>query len=90
MKQIQFSGMRHGGDHEEQNFCLAFRVIGQDLDNITTEAIEDYMVICRNGALPDLALNLELHEEIHVPCVPMTAASTSQDELGDIKDRELK
>ena len=56
MKQIQFSGMRNGGGHEavedeEQAFCLAFRAMGKDLDNITTEAIKAYMVLCRNSAL---------------------------------------
>ena len=65
MKQMQFSGMRDGGGHEavedeEQAFCLAFRAMGKDLDNITTEAIKAYMVLCRNSSLPDLALNLEL------------------------------
>ena len=62
---MQFSGMRNGGGHEavedeKQAFCLAFRVMGKDLDNITTEAIKAYMVLCRNSSLPDLALNLEL------------------------------
>ena len=56
--------MRNGDDHEvledeEQAFCLAFGDMGKDLDNITTEAIKAYMVLCRNSSLPDLALNLE-------------------------------
>ena len=56
MKQMQFSGMRTGDTHgavedEEQAFCLAFRAMGKDLDNITTEAIKAYMVLCRNSAL---------------------------------------
>ena len=46
-------------EDEEQAFCLAFRAMGKDLDNITTEAIKAYMVLCRNSSLPDLALNLE-------------------------------
>ena len=62
---MQFSEMRNGGGHEavedeEQAFCLAFRAMGKELDNITTEAIKAYMVLCRNSSLPDLALNLEL------------------------------
>lgn len=44
---------------EEQAFCLAFRTMGKDLDNITREAIKAYMVLCRHSSLPDLALNLE-------------------------------
>ena len=45
MKQMQFSGMRNGGGREamedkEQIFCLAFRAMGKDLDNITTEALK--------------------------------------------------
>lgn len=64
MKQIQFSRMKKRGSHEvskdkEQAFRLAFRVMGRDLDNITTEAIKAYMVLCRNNSLPDLAWNLE-------------------------------
>ena len=55
-----FPGMRNGGGHEavedeEQAFRLAFRDMGKDLDNITTEAIKAYMVLCRNSALSDLA-----------------------------------
>jgi hypothetical protein len=30
------------------------------------------------------------HEEIHISSGPMTAALSSQGELGDIKNRELK
>ena len=61
---MQFSGVRNGDSHEaveykEQAFCLAFRAMGKDLDNITTEAIKAYMVLCRNSSLPDLALNME-------------------------------
>ena len=61
---MQFSGMRNGDGHEAvedggQAFHLAFRAMGKDLDNITTEAIKAYMVLCRNSSLPDLALNLE-------------------------------
>jgi hypothetical protein len=41
--------------------------MGKDLDNITTEAIKAYTVHCRNSSLWDLALKLELQEEIHVP-----------------------
>ena len=56
--------MRNGGGHEavedeEQAFCLAFRAMGKDLDNITTEAIKAYMVLCRNSSLSDMALNVE-------------------------------
>ena len=63
MKQMWFSGVRNGGGHEaeedeEHAFCLAFRAMGKDLDNITTEAIKAYMVLCRKSSLPDLALNL--------------------------------
>lgn len=63
---MRFSGMRNGGgggheavEVEEQAFCLAFRTMGKDLDNITREAIKAYMVLCRHSSLPDLALNLE-------------------------------
>ena len=64
MRQMQFSVIRNKVGHrsvedEEQAFCLAFRAMGKDLDNITTEAIKAYMVLCRNSSLPDLALNLE-------------------------------
>ena len=61
-----------------------------DLDNITTEATEAYMDLCRNCSLQDLALNLELYEKIHVPSGPMTATLISQGERGDIEDRGLK
>ena len=61
---MQYSVMRNGDGHEvmegeEQALHLAFRAMGKDLDNITTEAIKAYMVLCRSGSLPDLALNLE-------------------------------
>jgi hypothetical protein len=51
MKQMWFSGVRNGGGHEaeedeEHAFCLAFRAMGKDLDNITTEAIKAYVVLC--------------------------------------------
>jgi len=64
MKQMQFSGIRNEHGHEtvedeDEAFCLAFRAMGKDLDNITTEAIKTYMVFCRKSLLPDLALNLE-------------------------------
>ena len=50
MKQMQFSGMRNGGGHEavedeEQAFCLAFRAMGKNRDNITTEVIKAYTVL---------------------------------------------
>jgi hypothetical protein len=45
---------------EEQALHLAFRAMGKDLDNITTEAIKAYIFFCRNSSLPDLALNVEL------------------------------
>jgi hypothetical protein len=56
---MQLSGMRNGCGHEavddkEQIFYLAFRAMGKDLDNITTEAIKAYMVLCRNCSLQDL------------------------------------
>ena len=43
--------MRNGGGYEavedkEQVFCLAFKAMGKDLDNITTEAIKAYVVLC--------------------------------------------
>ena len=41
-------------------FAWPFRAMGKDLDNITTEAIKAYMVLCRNSSLLDLALSLEL------------------------------
>ena len=62
MRQIQFSGTRNGHEaveDEKQAFCLAFRVMGKDLDNITTEAIKAYMVLYGNGSLADLALILD-------------------------------
>jgi hypothetical protein len=48
--------MRNGGGHEavedeEQAFCLAFKAMGKNLNDITTEAIEAYMVLCRNSSL---------------------------------------
>ena len=56
---MQFSGMRNGGGHEavedeEQAFCLAFKAMGKNLNDITTEAIKAYMVLCRNCSLQDL------------------------------------
>ena len=59
-----FSGMRNRDGHEavedeEQAFRLAFMDTGKDLDNLTTEAIKAYMVLCRNSSLSDLALKLE-------------------------------
>ena len=62
---MRFSGMRNGGGHEavedeEQASTWAFRAMVKGLDNITTEAIKAYMVLCRNSSLPDLGLNLEL------------------------------
>ena len=49
---MRFSGMRDRGGHaavegEEQ----AFRAVGKDPDNRTTEAIKTYMVLCRNCLL---------------------------------------
>jgi hypothetical protein len=60
MKQMTFSGMRNGRGHEavedeEQAFCLTFRVMGKDLDNIIVRAIKTYMVLFGNGSFPDLA-----------------------------------
>ena len=46
-------------EDEEQTFCLAFRAMEKDLDNITIETINAYMDCYRNGALPPLALKLE-------------------------------
>ena len=46
-------------EDEEQALRLAFSAIGKDLDNISTEAIKAYMVLCRNSSLPHSALNLE-------------------------------
>ena len=56
--------MKNGHGHEavedeEQALHLAFRAMGKDPDNITTDAIKAYMVFCRNSLLPDLALNVE-------------------------------
>jgi hypothetical protein len=45
---------------------LAFRAIGKDVGNITTKAIEAYMVIHRNSSLTDLALNLESWEDTYI------------------------
>ena len=64
--------MRNWGGQEavedkEQVFYLAFSAMGKDLENTTTEAIKAYTVHCRNSSLWDLALKLELQEEIHVP-----------------------
>ena len=86
--------MRNGDTHgavedEEQAFCLAFRAMGKDLDNITTKPTKAYMVLCRNSSLPDLALNLESRGDTF-PSGPMAVLLISQGELGDIKDRELK
>lgn len=65
--------------------CLAFRAMGKDLNNRTTEAIKTYMAHCRNFSFRDLA---KLGIMRRYP-YPMTAALISQDELGDIKNREL-
>ena len=59
MKQMWFSGRSNGGGHEavgdeEQTSCLAFRDMGKDLDNITTEAIKTYKALCRNCSLQNL------------------------------------
>jgi hypothetical protein len=56
IRQMRFSGMRNGGSYEavedeEQTLHLAFRTMGKDLDNITTEAIKAYTVHCRNSSL---------------------------------------
>jgi hypothetical protein len=58
-EQMHFSGIRNDHGHEaveneEQAFCLAFRAMGKVLDNIITETIKAYMVLCRNSSLPDL------------------------------------
>jgi hypothetical protein len=95
MKQMWFSGMRDGSRHEalkdeEQAFCLAFRAMGKDQDNVlTTESIKAYMGLCINSSLPDLALNLESRGDTF-PSGPMAVLLISQGELGDIKDREVK
>ena len=59
-----FSEMRSRGGHEavedeEQVFCLAFTAVGKDLDNVATEAIKAYTVLCRNSSLAHVALNLD-------------------------------
>ena len=48
---MQYSVMRNGDgqevmEGEEQALHLAFRAMGKDLDNITTEAIKAYVVLC--------------------------------------------
>ena len=45
MNEMQFSRMKNEWGHEavedeEQALCLAFRVLGKDLDNITIRAIK--------------------------------------------------
>ena len=87
--------MSSGGGHEavedkEQTFYMAVRVMGRDLDNITTEAIKAYMALCRNCLLWDLDLNLELYKEIYVSLSPITVVLIILGELGDTKDEELK
>jgi hypothetical protein len=44
---------------EGTGFCLAFRATGKELNNLTTEAIKVYVVLCKDSLLPDLILNLE-------------------------------
>jgi hypothetical protein len=61
--------------------------MGKDIDHINTDNIKTYMFLSRNIWLYVWIWNVE---EIVVYSGPMTAALTSQDELGDIKDRELK
>lgn len=88
--------MRNWGGHEavedeEQAFCLAFRAMGKDLDNITTEAIKIYMALCRDLKIHGETCSWTWNcEKIHIPSVPMTEALISKGDLGDIKDRELK
>lgn len=41
-------------------YHLVLRSLEKNLGNITTEAINAYMVFCRNCLLRDLALNLKL------------------------------
>ena len=87
--------MSNGGGHraveeEQQTFWLAVRVMGKDLDNITTEAIKAYMALCRNCSLWDLVLNLELYKKIHLPSSPEIVVLIILGELGDAKDEELK
>lgn len=87
-----FLGLWNGGGHEavedkEQDFFLPFRAMGKDIDHINTDNIKTYMFLSRNIWLYVWIWNVE---EIVVYSGPMTAALTSQDELGDIKDRELK
>jgi hypothetical protein len=50
MKQMWFPRVRNGGGHEavedeEQVFCLVFRAMGKNRDNITTEVIKAYTVL---------------------------------------------
>jgi|UPI0000486C3A hypothetical protein len=44
--------MRNGGGHEavedEEQAFMHFRAMGKDRENITTETIKAYMVICGN------------------------------------------
>lgn len=47
------------GEWGTDSLCLAFRAMGKGLNNITTETIKAYLVLCRNSSLWDLALNLE-------------------------------
>lgn len=96
MKQMQFQGMKTGGDHktiedEEQTFLLALRDMGKYLHNITTEAIKAYAMLCRNCSLQGLVLNLKLWGDPPVsrPSSLKTAALISQSEQRDIKDREV-
>jgi hypothetical protein len=73
---------------EEQVLCLAFRIIGKDPNNIIISVIEVYMHLFEKGSFPDLALIFGLMRKHMYPPCPMTATLISQDELGDIKDRE--
>lgn len=62
---MQFSGMKNEvmrplRVRKFYRISLALRVMVKDLDNITTEAIKAYAVLCRNYSLGDLVLNLEL------------------------------
>jgi hypothetical protein len=76
-------------ENEEQAFCLAFRAMEKDLDNITIRVIKAYIVLGINSSFPEWALNVG-SEVICVPSGQMTAALISQGKLEDIKDRELK
>ena len=81
--------MRNRGGHEavedeEQAFRLAFMDTGKDLDNLTTEAIKAYMVLCRHSPLPDWPWMWN-QEKIQVPSDPITAALISQGDLADLK-----